>query len=332
MDDFENYYEILEVSPKASFDEIKRAYRDKIWIFAGDRMQGAPESAKKKAEEQHKKINKAFETLRDNRAAYDKKLQEWTETKNNITRNANSAVHTKPKPIIDPPGIVFKNIEPGETKKTSFLVINLGGPYTKIQISNPDSWLKISDWHSISTNDELPLKVNIIAQADDSGRKRSENIYVKLDDIQTYITVILEPRIRREIKDHNWHDVGFQDLNSWAQSQFNSGKTGFNGKYFEYRLEPKIHREIKDHNWHDVGFQDLNSWAQSQFNSGKTGFNGKYFEYRMNPIVGKYQFRLQHKHKSAIYVTVIPGKYQFRLQHKHKSAIYAPSFKKIILE
>jgi len=73
-----------------------------------------------------------------------------------------------------------------------------------------------------------------------------------------------------------------------------------------------------------VGFQDLNSWAQGQFNSRKAEFKGKYFEYRMNQITGKYQFRLLHKHKSAIYATVIPGKYQFRLLHKHKSAIYAP--------
>ena len=236
MDNFENYYEILGVKPKATFDEIKKAYRDKSWIFAVDRMKGAPESAQKKAEEEQKKINRAFETFRDNRVKYDKKLQEWTEAKKNTTRNANSAAYGKPKPIIDPPGIVFKNIKLGETKKTSFLIINTGGSYSKIHISNPDSWLKILDWHSISKSDELPLKVNIIAQADNSGKKRSENIYVTLDDVQTHITVILEPRIHMEIKDHYWHDVEFVNLNRWAQGQFNSGNTEIKGKIFRYRL------------------------------------------------------------------------------------------------
>ena len=76
MDKFENYYEILGIDPHSSFQEIKKAYRDKSWIFSNDRMQGAPESARQKAQEEHKKINRAFEALRDNRAEYDKKLKE----------------------------------------------------------------------------------------------------------------------------------------------------------------------------------------------------------------------------------------------------------------
>jgi len=323
MVDFEDYYEVLGVSPDATPEELKRVYKDKCWILSPDRMAGTPESARRRAEKELAEVNRAYDILSD----LQKRRQyhaDWLQKKGSITSSAKGQVFAKPKPIIDPPGIIFKNIKPGETKKTSFLVINIGGPYTKIHISNPDSWLKISDWHSISTNDELPLKVNIIAQADDSGRKRSENIYVQLDDIQTYITVILEPKMRMEIRDHNWHDVEFENLNPWAQRQFISGKTEFKGTHFEYRLEPKIYRKIRDYNWHDVGFQDLNSWAQGQFNSRKAEFKGKYFEYRMNQITGKYQFRLLHKHKSAIYATVIPGKYQFRLLHKHKSAIYAP--------
>jgi curved DNA-binding protein CbpA len=320
---FEDYYEILGVSPNATPEELKRVYKDKCWILSPDRMAGTPESARKRAEKELAEVNRAYDILSDpqKRRQYNADL---LQKKGSTTSSAKDRALAKPKPIIDPPGIVFKNIKPGETKKTSFLIINTGGPYNKINISNPDSWLKILDWHSISRNDELPLRVNIFAQADDSCKKRTEYIYVKLDNIQTHITVILEPKMRMEIRDHNWHDVEFENLNSWAQQQFISGKTEFKGTHFEYRLEPKIHRKIRDHNWHDVGFQDLNSWAQGQFNSGKAEFKGKYFEYRMNRNTRKYQFRLQRKHKSFIYATVIPGKYQFRLQDKHKSAIYAP--------
>jgi curved DNA-binding protein CbpA len=323
MADFEDYYEILGVDAEASPQEIERAWKDLRIILHPDRVPEASPSAKKRAEKEFKKASQAYDVLKDPQTRRDYH-KEWLRKKGSTTSSAKDRAPTKPKPIIDPPGIVFKNMKPGETKQTSFLVLNVGGPYSKIHVSNPDSWLKISDWHSISTNDELPLKVNIIAQADDSGRKRSENIYVQLDDIQTYITAILEPKMRMEIRDHHWHDVGFENLNSWAQGQFISGKTEFKGTHFEYRLEPKMYRKIRDHNWHDVGFQDLNLWAQGQFNSGKVEFKGKYFEYRMNQITRKYQFLLQHKHKSAIYATVIPGKYQFRLMHKHKSAVYAP--------
>jgi curved DNA-binding protein CbpA len=323
MAGFEDYYEILGVNAEASPQEIERAWKDLRIILHPDRVPEASPSAKKRAEKEFKKASQAYDVLKDPHTRRDFH-KEWLRKKGSATSSAKDRAPTKPKPIIDPRGIVFKNMRPGETKRTSFLVINVGGPYSKIHISNPDSWLKISDWHSISTNDELPLKVNITAQADDSSKKRSENVYIQLDDIQTYITVILEPKMRMEIRDHNWHDVEFENLNSWAQRQFISGKSEFKGTHFEYRLEPKIYRKIRDHNWHDVGFADLNPWAQGQFNSGKAEFKGKYFEYKKNQINGKYQFRLQHKHKSAIYATVIPGRYQFRLLHKHKSAIYAP--------
>ena len=57
MSDFEDYYEILGVSPKATPEEITKAWKDKFWILAPDRMNGAPETAKKRAEEDLKKVN-----------------------------------------------------------------------------------------------------------------------------------------------------------------------------------------------------------------------------------------------------------------------------------
>lgn len=319
MEPFEDYYKILQVDFSAEPEIITAAYRRLVRMNPDAfGLNPDPEATKKMI-----RINKAYDVLSDaiKRKEYDAL---WLQRKGGTASSSRDRAFTRPKPIIDPPGILFKNMKPGETKRASFLIINTGGPYTKIHISNPDSWLKILDWHSISKSDELPLKVNIIAQVDNSGKKRAENIYVTLDDVQTHITVILEPRLHIKIKDHDWHDVEFANLNSWAQRQFNSSKTEFKGKYFEYRLEPKIHREIRDHNWHEIEFGNLNSWAQGQFNSGNIEFKGRYFEYRMNQITGKYQFRLQYTHKGAIYATVIPGKYQFRLQHKYKSAIYAP--------
>lgn len=52
---WEDYYKILGVGPDASQEEIKEAYRDKVFIFHSGRLAGAPESARRCAEEELKK-------------------------------------------------------------------------------------------------------------------------------------------------------------------------------------------------------------------------------------------------------------------------------------
>jgi curved DNA-binding protein CbpA len=257
MDTYENYYEILGVAPIATLDEIKKAYLDKCWIFADDRMQGAPESARRQAEEEHKKVNRAFEILKDTakRSAYDKTLSGQNA---GTTNSKGASAITKPKPIVEPTQIQFKKVKPGEVKKASFLIINSGGSYSKIKISNPDSWLTIIDWHSLSTIDELPLKVNIEAQGRDWNKTYSENININLDEAQTYLTVTLQTRLRLEIKDHNWHDIEFENLKNWVKKRTDRLDTG---------------EELK----------------------------GRTFRYRLKKSTGKYQIRLSHAYRSAVY-------------------------------
>ena len=62
---WEDYYKILGVDPDASQEEIKEAYRDKAFIFHSDRLAGAPESARRCAKEELKKVNLAYSVLRD---------------------------------------------------------------------------------------------------------------------------------------------------------------------------------------------------------------------------------------------------------------------------
>ena len=42
---------------------------------------------------------------------------------------------------------------------STFIIRNLGGPYSKIRFSNPDSWIRVVRWESLTTSDELPLAV-----------------------------------------------------------------------------------------------------------------------------------------------------------------------------
>jgi len=73
MDEFEDYYEILGVSPKATPKEVKKAYRSKCFIFHPDRMSGAPDSAREEAEKELMRVNRAYQVLKDpeKRAEYD---------------------------------------------------------------------------------------------------------------------------------------------------------------------------------------------------------------------------------------------------------------------
>ena len=69
-----NYYELLEVSEKASLEVIKKAYITLVKKYHPDLQ---PDGGKKAAEEKIKEINEAYEVLSDKikREGYDRKLQ-----------------------------------------------------------------------------------------------------------------------------------------------------------------------------------------------------------------------------------------------------------------
>lgn len=64
MQNKEDYYKILEISPDASFQEIKTAYRVLCKEYHPDKMPpGTPEKARKYIEERFKQLNEAYSTL-----------------------------------------------------------------------------------------------------------------------------------------------------------------------------------------------------------------------------------------------------------------------------
>jgi hypothetical protein len=114
------------------------------------------------------------------------------EVKVNIERLSQAQTPTpKPRPVVTPTYIRFDNVTPNETKTSSFTIENAGGPYSKLGFTRPNSWLKVARWSSLSTSDELPLKVEIEGVGTDWDKTYTESITVNLDQEETTVKVEL---------------------------------------------------------------------------------------------------------------------------------------------
>jgi TolB protein len=182
MANFEDHYEILQVSPSAEPEVIEAAYKKLAQKYHPDRNKSPA------AEEMMKKINVAHDVLGDptQRKRYH---AEWLQKRENKTSSTRTRPPARPKPVVRPLRIRFSNMEPGQIKRTSFVISNAGGPYSKMWLSNPKSWLRVVNSHSTTSKGELPLEVEIEAEALDWGDTSTEYIHVKLDDVQTSVTV-----------------------------------------------------------------------------------------------------------------------------------------------
>jgi len=74
----EDFYSILEVSPRASDAEIERAYRRLARAYHPDLLRHAPPEDRRTAEERLKGINRAYHSLgdRERRMAYDRQRRQ----------------------------------------------------------------------------------------------------------------------------------------------------------------------------------------------------------------------------------------------------------------
>jgi len=139
MADFEDYYEILQVHFLAEQDVIEAAYRRLAQKYHPDKNKSSA------AAEKMKTINKAHDVLGDpdKRKQYD---TEWIQRKQG-TQRPNS---DKPKPTVEPNHIQFTDVKPNEIKQASFLILNAGGSYKKICFNDPKSWVRITNYFSLT--------------------------------------------------------------------------------------------------------------------------------------------------------------------------------------
>src|SRR3989344_538135 len=186
MQEWENqpvdYYKILQSDPGAETDVIEGAYK-KLCKYHPDKPGGN--------EEKFKKINKAWEILRDpgKRQAYDTWYQHHY-----------AKGHTTAAPPLQPPRLVaepdvlsFDNLYPGRTETRSFVLKNEGGDiqkYCKIDPPDPQGPLRTIQ----PSSNQFPLTVTVGAVGAGWGRSVTEDIVIRFDGMETRLRVEISTR------------------------------------------------------------------------------------------------------------------------------------------
>jgi len=114
-----DYYEILGIEPNASDEDVKRAYRELARINHPDNYRTSPPGVRLRAEQQMKRINEAYQVLKDpyQRAAYD------------LSRARQHQFIEKPILQVVPDEIFLDDVDPeGDPLRFSVKVVEIGGP------------------------------------------------------------------------------------------------------------------------------------------------------------------------------------------------------------
>ena len=214
---WKDYYQILQVHPsaepevvKAAFDRLAKKYHPDV-NHSGN------------ATQRMKDLNEAYEILSDAEkrntyhAIYLQRMGKQNSGSNSYDNTTTPppppSSPPKPKPEVNTNIIRFTDLIPGETRKDSFIIKNSGGPYSKVWISNTNSWLKIVSQRPLYGTGKLPLFIEIEAQGFEWGKTYVDNIIIKIDDVETHVRVELNTRPKIE-KTNNWTNAGSPDASS----------------------------------------------------------------------------------------------------------------------
>ena len=181
---WKDYYEILQVHPsaepevvKAAYDRLARKYHPDV----ADNHSGTDRITE---------INEAYAVLGDpeKRSHFDK---QW--------RQRQGMTWAPPKPMVIPLVLRFDNVEAHSIVKSSFVLQNSGGAYTKPVIQDPDSWVRVvkADPVAPGQTDPLPARVEIEAEGQDWDSKYTGYIMVRL--INEEAKVMGETRVKVEL-------------------------------------------------------------------------------------------------------------------------------------
>ena len=144
---FEEACRILGVPITADAEEIHAQYIYKAQLLHPDKTVNLPEKVRNKAEEELKRINEAYNILKD------------IET---------SPGNIPPKLNVDPSFVLFKDIPPGEKRTARITINNTGGSFTRFWTDDtPSPWLKVLEVKTVTAN-PLPLEITLEAFASET--------------------------------------------------------------------------------------------------------------------------------------------------------------------
>ena len=197
---WKDYYEILQVSRHAEAEVIASAYRRLAQKYHPDATSGAAASAKMV------ELNEAYEVLSNpvRRSEYDREFKRRQPLQGPAAYGNVSRSHTtpdtqtatkprtdKPRAEVHPKVIRFSDALPYVANKQPFFVSNLGGPYSRVMISNPPEWIRITKTIPLQSRHKLPMQVNIEATGIQWGKTYSADITVRLDESEAKVRVEL---------------------------------------------------------------------------------------------------------------------------------------------
>lgn len=183
---FKDYYKILQVDPLADFIIIEAAFRKLSYKYHPDRNKDPG------AEEKYKEITEAHSVLKDpiKRKEYNKAYN--NENDKDSSEQEYSDYH-EPKPEVDNPRIIFRDAKPGEIRKASFIINNVGGNFKVADIfcRDPNSFVEIVSILSLGQDEELPARVEIEVTGREWNKSYSETIIISLDGVETEVYIEL---------------------------------------------------------------------------------------------------------------------------------------------
>ena len=119
MSILEDYYEILGVDPAASAAAIRAARNRRAIELHPDRLSHVPEEERLEAQEELKRVNRAYGGLGD-------------EAKRRLYHARWIRDGSPPRPVVEPGLISFGRSAPGHLRTASFVIRNDGGAYASI--------------------------------------------------------------------------------------------------------------------------------------------------------------------------------------------------------
>lgn len=174
---WEEACQVIGVQSNASTSEIRAQYLYKAQLLHPDKNANSPLHVQQKAEEELKKVNAAYDFL----------------------RNPHNKPNTTPPRLEVKPTHIRFNLDLNQKKVTTIRINSVGGLFTRFWMDDsPAPWLKVTEVKSL-TKDPLPMEVTLEATGIEiSGGNTDCQLPIRVENENTHD--VFETKTRIELK------------------------------------------------------------------------------------------------------------------------------------